>query len=93
MRDNQHQLSIWTQELKKLQDFIENCRLESEELRYHQQELNRQLSELEKDLELVSAREREVETKRADLEKIRQGSERKPRIYVQALKAQVSSVP
>ena len=55
MRDNQHQLSIWTQELKKLQDFIENCRLESEELRYHQQELNRQLSELEKDLELVCA--------------------------------------
>ncbi|HAF17187.1 MAG TPA: chromosome segregation protein SMC, partial [Peptococcaceae bacterium] len=91
MRDNQHQLSIWTQELKKLQDFIENCRLESEELRYHQQELNRQLSELEKDLELVSAREREVETKRADLEKIRQGSEEKTQDIMSKLsKAQVS---
>ncbi|MGB3912854.1 MAG: chromosome segregation protein SMC [Thermacetogeniaceae bacterium] len=90
-RDNQQQLSIWNQELKKLQEFIENCRLESEELQYRQQELNQQLSELEKDLELVSAREGEVEAKRAELEKIRKESEEKTQDIMSRLsKAQVS---
>jgi len=91
IRDHRHQLSIWTQELQKLKETVESCRLESEELQYHQQELNQQLSELEKDLEVISAREREVESKRAELEKIRQEYEEKTQDIMSRLsKAQVS---
>lgn len=86
-RDNEHRLTTWMQELKKLEELYEGYRLESEELQYNQQELNQQICELEKDLELIKTKEGDAGQKRMELERMRHGSEEKTQDIMSRLSA------
>lgn len=90
-REENQRLSAWRQELKHLADSTETYRLEGEELSYHQQDYDKQISVLEQDLELIAAKEREVEGKRVELEKVRRDSEdRTQKLMSKLSAAQVS---
>ncbi len=76
-RNETQKVGAMQQELKRLTEFIENCRLEGEELRYHQQDLDQQVTIREQEIAQITALERASEVKRSDLEKARRDSEGK----------------
>ncbi|HHV34643.1 MAG TPA: chromosome segregation protein SMC [Syntrophomonadaceae bacterium] len=86
-RNGAQRLSTWRQELKHLADSTETYRLEGEELLYHQQDFDEQISMLERKLESIAAREREAEGIRAKLEKARRHSEDKTQELMSRLSA------
>jgi chromosome segregation protein len=75
IRDEAQSLNAYRQELKQLAESNETCRLEIEELLYHQQDFDEQVSKLEQELESITAQEREAEGKRRNLEMARRHSE------------------
>jgi chromosome segregation protein len=86
-REQSQKATAGKEELIQLTESGENYLLEKDELLRGQQDFDRQIQALEQELESIAAQEREVEDKRAELEKARRRMDDKTQITMSALSA------